>query len=291
MSAARQDLAVGGSTTSSGDRGVAVVSHVVLIIWSIIVLAPVAWTFLQSIRPSTDILSSPFGVPASPEWANYSKAWVDEGLGQALANTLIVVGCALILVMLLGGMCSYVLARYPFRGSRLLYTLLLAGLTFPPFLAIVPLFGVLNSLGLLNTKPGLILVYVAFALPFTVFFLYAFFKGLPEEISEAAEIDGAGKWRTFFQVMLPMAKGGMATIAIMNFLGLWNQYLLPVALNTRQENYVLSQAIGRLAAQAGYQTDFGKIFAAAVIVIIPVLIIYIFFQRQLQGSVTQGTMK
>src|SRR5690606_34460660 len=117
-------------------------------------------------------------------------------------------------------------------GSRAIYYLMLAGLTFPVFLAIVPLFFVLRNIGLLTTLPGLILTYVAFALPFTVFFLYSFFKGLPDEIAEAAAIDGAGEWRTFFQVMLPMAKPGMASVAIFNFLGLWNQFLLPVALNT-----------------------------------------------------------
>ena len=118
------------------------------------------------------------------------------------------VGCALVIVMVLGAMCAYVLARFPFLGSRLIYYLMLAGLTFPVFLAIVPLFFVLKNIGLLNTLPGLIITYVAFALPFTVFFLFPFFRALPDEISEAAEIDGAGEWRKFFQVMLPMAEPG-----------------------------------------------------------------------------------
>ena len=107
---------------------------------------------------------------------------------------------------------------------------MLAGLTFPVFLAIVPLFFVLRGIGLLNTLPGLILTYAAFAFPFTVFFLYAFFRSLSKSIAEAAAMDGAGEWRTFFQIMLPMAKPGLATVAILNFVGLWNQFLLPVAL-------------------------------------------------------------
>ena len=126
-------------------------------------------------------------------------------MGGYLLNTVIVVGCPLVLVMLLGAMCAYVLARFTFFGSRFIYYLMLAGLTFPIFLAIVPLFFVLKNLGLLNTLPGLIFTYVAFALPFTVFFLYSFFRALAYEIYEAAQIDGAGEWRTFFQVMLPMA--------------------------------------------------------------------------------------
>ena len=150
------------------------------------------------------------------------------------------VGSALVIVMLLGSMCAYVLARFEFKGSQVIYYLMLAGLTFPIFLAIVPLFFTLRNFGLLNTLPGLIMTYVAFALPFTVFFLFAFFKTLPYEISEAAAIDGAGEWATFFKIMLPMARNGFASVAIFNFLGLWNQFLIPVAINTNIENYVLS---------------------------------------------------
>src|ERR1041385_7217275 len=135
------------------------------------------------------------------------------------------------------------------------------------------------------------LVFVAFALPFTVFFLYAFFRALPDEVYEAALIDGAGEWRTFFRIMLPMAKPGMASVAIFNFLGLWNQFLLPVALNTKRDNYVLSQGMASFASQAGYNVDYGRLFAAVVITVAPVLVVYAIFQRQLQGSVTQGTSK
>ena len=100
-----------------------------------------------------------------------------------------------------------------------------------------------------------------------MFFLFSFFKSLPEEIAEAAQIDGAGEWRTFFQVMLPMARPGMASVAIFNFLGLWNQFLLPVALNTDQRNYVLSQGMASFASSAGYAVDFGALFAAVVITV------------------------
>jgi N-acetylglucosamine transport system permease protein len=230
-------------------------------------------------------------LPKAFSFANYISAWDTAGIGTSFFNTVVVVGCSLVLVMVLGAMCSYVLARFQFFGNRAIYYLMLAGLTFPVFLAIVPLFFILRSLGLLNTLQGLITVYVAFALPFTVFFLFAFFRALPEEIYEAAQLDGAGEWRTFFQVMLPMARPGMASVAIMNFLGLWNQFILPVALNTDQSKYVLSQGMASFASQAGYSVDYGALFAAVVITVLPVLIVYIIFQRQLQGSVAQGTSR
>ena len=276
---------------TKGDKVVAGVSHTMLALWSLLVLVPLGWTLLSSFKTTSEIFASPFSLPAVCKFENYINAWNTAGIGTYFFNTVIVVGFALVIVMALGAMCAYVLARYVFPGSRAVYYLMLAGLTFPIFLAIVPLFFILQNLGLLNTLPGLIIVYVAFALPFTVFFLFSFFKALPHEIAEAAQIDGAGEWRTFFQVMLPMAKPGMASVAIFNFLGLWNQYLIPVAINTKAENYVLSQGIARYAGQMGYSVDFGALFAAAIIVIVPVLIMYVLFQRQLQGSVSAGTMK
>lgn len=274
-----------------GDRTVVTVSHLVLGFWTLLVTVPLLWTLLSSFKTSTEIFSSPFGLPAHWNFDNYVSAWTTQGIGRYFLNTVIVVGCALVIVMILGAMCSYVLACCPFPGSRFIYYLMLAGLTFPIFMAIVPLFFVLKNIGLLNTLPGLIITYVAFALPFTVFFLYPFFKALPPEIAEAAEVDGAGEWRKFFQVMLPMARPGLASVAIFNFLGLWNQFLLPVALNTKRENYVLSQGMASFASQAGYNTDYGRLFAAVVITVVPVLVVYAIFQRQLQGSVTQGSSK
>lgn len=286
---ARKDIRTPKDT--GGDKWVGGISHVVLAIWSIVVILPMVWTFLGSFKTTKEIFASPFGLPAEWSFDNYVNAWVKNNFGQMFLNTVIVVGVSLALVMILGAMCAYVLARFSLPGSRVIYYLMLAGLTFPIFLAIVPLFFILQGMGLLNTLPGLIITYVAFALPFTVFFLFSFFKSLPYEIQEAAYVDGASEWRTFFQVMLPMAKPGMAAIAIMNFLGLWNQFLLPISLNTDQSNYVLSQGMASFASAAGYQVDFGAMFAAVIITIVPVLIVYILFQRQLQGSVSQGTSK
>jgi N-acetylglucosamine transport system permease protein len=283
-------------TASGGDRAVTTFSHVILALWALIVIAPLVWTLISAFKTSAEIFSSPFTLPASWGLENFRSAWTKENFGTYFKNTIVIVGSALIIVMTLGSMCAYVLARFRFPGNRFIYYMMLACLTFPIFLAIVPLFRLMKSFPifhfqLLNRQPGLVIVYVAFALPFTVFFLYPFFKRLPSEIAEAAAVDGAGEWRTFFQVMLPMARPGLASVAIFNFLGLWNQYLLPIALNTDQDNYVLSQGMGRFASQAGYNVDFGSLFAAVVITVVPVLIMYVIFQRQLAGSVSQGTMK
>jgi N-acetylglucosamine transport system permease protein len=281
----------GGGRAGRGDKVVATTAHTALTIWSLIVILPMLWTVLSSFKTSEEIHSSPFSLPKHWNFENYVNAWTTAGIGDYFLNSIIVVAGALIVTMTLGSMCAYVLARFPFPGSRIIYYLMLAGLTFPIFLAIVPLFFLLQQMGLLNTLPGLIFTYAAFALPFTVFFLFSFFKALPSTIAEAAAIDGAGEWRTFFQVMLPMARPGLATVVILNFVGLWNQFLLPIALNSDESNYVLTQGMAKFASQAGYSVDFGALFAAVVITVVPVLIVYMIFQRQLQGSVSQGTSK
>ena len=276
---------------TGGDKAVEATSHVLLAVWTIIVIVPFLWVVLSSFKTTKEILASPFSLPAHWQFDNYAHAWTDAGIRQFFLNTVIVVGVALVLVMSLGAMCAYVLARFTFPGARFIYYLMLVGLTVPIFLAIVPLFFVLKNIGLINTLPGLIMVYVAFALPFTVFFLYAFFKTLPDDVYEAALIDGAGEWRAFFRIMLPMARPGIAAVAIFNFLGLWNQFLLPVALNTDQSRYVLTQGMASFASQAGYAVDFGALFAAVVITVVPVLIVYVIFQRRLEGSVSRGTFR
>ncbi|MQA03105.1 MAG: ABC transporter permease subunit [Streptosporangiales bacterium] len=268
-----------------------VVAHALLILWALLVVLPLLWVLLSSFKTTDEVLGDPLTWPSQLEWQNYVTAWTDSGVGQYFLNTVIVVGSALVIVMVLGAMCAYVLARFKFFGNRFIYYLMLAGLTFPVFLAIVPLFFILQNLGLLNTLPGLIITYVAFALPFTVFFLHAFFKTLPGDLYDAALVDGAGEWRAFFQVMLPMARPGMASVAIFNFLGLWNQFLLPTALNTKTSRYVLTQGMASFQSQAGYAVDFGALFAAVVITVAPVLVVYIIFQRQLQSSAVAGALK
>jgi N-acetylglucosamine transport system permease protein len=274
-----------------GERVTGGVSQAVLIAGVIVVVLPFLWTVMSSFKTSREIFASPFAPPTRLNFVNYVNAWTSAGIGTFFVNTLLVVGGALVLTMTLGAMCASVLARFEFWGNRFIYWLMVAGLTFPIFLAIVPLFFILKGIGLLGTLPGLAITYAAFALPFTVFFLVPFFKDLPRSVTEAAQIDGAGEWRTFFSVMVPMAMPGLSTVAILNFVGLWNQFLLPVALNTDSHKYVLTQGMASFASQAGYSIDFGALFAAVVMTVLPVLIVYLVFQRALSGQIAIGTDK
>ena len=150
-----------------------------LILWSVVVIAPLLWTLLSSFKTPARSSSRRSRCPPTGTSTNYRTAWTEERFGDYFLNTIAIVGSALVIVMLLGSMCAYVLARFQFPGNRLIYWMMLACLTFPIFLAIVPLFKLMQNVHLLNRQPGLVVVYVAFALPFTVFFLYPFFGGCP----------------------------------------------------------------------------------------------------------------
>ena len=280
-----------GQKLPAAERAIGAGSHTVLSIWTVVIVVPLLWTVVSSFKTSREIFASPFSLPETWRFQNYVDAWTTAGIGRYFLNSVVVVACALVVTMLTAAMSAYVLSRFDFPGRSLIRNVILAGLTFPIFLAVVPLFFILQQIGVLNTLPGLIVAYSAYAYPFTVFFLLSFFEELPAEIAEAAAIDGASEWRTFFQVMLPMARPGMASVAILNVVGLWNQYLLPVVLNSVPTNFVLTQGLASFASQAGYNVNFGALFAAAVMTILPVLVVYVIFQRRLQGSVAAGSLK
>jgi N-acetylglucosamine transport system permease protein len=269
-------------------------AHIALGVWALVVIAPLLWTMLASFKSNTEIfIGSPFALPESFSFDSFGRAWTRAHVGRYFLNSVFVVACSTAGTMLLGSMAAYVLARYRFFGNRIIYYMFVSGLAFPVFLALVPLFLVVRELGLLNTYHGLILVYIAYSLPFTVFFLAAFFKTLPNSVAEAAIIDGASHTRLFFQVMMPMAKPGLISITIFNIIGQWNQYLLPVALMQGEgdSRYMLTQGIARIQIAAGYEADWAAMFAALTLSILPMIVVYAIFQRQIQQGMTSGAVK
>jgi N-acetylglucosamine transport system permease protein len=270
-------------------------AHIALAFWTLMTLGPLLWVILASFKSNTEIfLGAPFAMPSKVSFESYATAWSEAHIGRYFLNSVFVVACSTAGTMLFGSMAAYVLARYKFPGNRFIYYLFVSGLAFPVFLAIVPLVLMMNNFGLNNTYLGLILVYMAYSLPFTVFFLVAFFKTLPNEIAEAATMDGASHTRLFFRVMMPMAKSGLVSITIFNVVGQWNQYLLPVAIMQGQgadQKWVLTQGIANISVSAGYQANWAALFAALTLSILPMIVVYAFFQRQIQAGLTAGAVK
>ncbi|HZM76633.1 MAG TPA: carbohydrate ABC transporter permease [Candidatus Limnocylindrales bacterium] len=285
-------------------------SHLALAFWALIIIGPIVWVFLSSFKSPEEIFSSPWTIPAELRWDNWVRAWNTAHIGRYMLNSVKVVAISTFGTMLLGSMAAYVLARYRFAGNRAIYFLFVSGLAFPIFLALVPLFFVLRDFplfqlwgnligndnqGLLGTHTGLILTYIAWSLPFTIFFLSAFFKTLPTSIAEAALIDGAGHYKLFFRVMLPMAKPGLISVGIFNLIGQWAQYLLPLYLipggEDTESRWLLTQGIASISTSAGFRSDWEALFAAITIAILPMIIIYALMQRQIQAGLTAGAMK
>lgn len=269
-----------------------VFSSAFLVLWVVMAAGPLIWVMVNSLRESGDITGSPFGWPTSFSFENFSNAWSDANIGKYALNSLIILCGSLPGTMLLGSMAAYVIARYSFRGNRVIYLLFAGGMMFPIILAVVPLFFVMDNFALLDTRHGIILAYIAYSLPFTTFFMTSFFRTLPGSVAEAALIDGASHVRTFFQIMLPMAKPGLISIGIFNFLGQWNQYFLPLALNsTDQDKALLTQGLAELSVNQGYEGDWGALFAGLTIAMVPILLVYMVFQRQVQEGLTAGAVK
>ncbi|MFE0578549.1 MULTISPECIES: carbohydrate ABC transporter permease [unclassified Streptomyces] len=292
-----------GGAAPGGERGAGrsegmvlnVFSHGFLVLWAVLIVLPLIWLALGSFKTDAQIGGSALSWPTNWNLDAFGRAW-DKGIGDYFAHTLIVMVFSVPLTMLLGSMAAYVLARYPFPGNRFIYYFFVSGAMFPVFLALVPLFFMVKRFDMLNTYQGLILVYVAYSMPFTVFFMHSFFRTLPTAVHEAAVIDGASDTRIFFQVMVPMAKPGLISVGIFNVLGQWNQYILPSVLMQPQtgsdpERYLLTQGLIQLQQQQGYETDLPVLFAGVTIAMIPMLVVYLSFQRQIQAGLTSATLK
>ena len=272
-------------------RWSAVSTQTVLIGWAVTVIFPMIWMIYSSFKTDQELFFSPWAAPVELQWDNFARAWTKAHVGDYLLNTLIVVVPALLLTLIISAMAAYVLARFEFVGRRFLFYMFLSGMLFPVFLALVPLFNLVNQLKMLNTFHGLIIVYIAYSLPFTIFFLTGFFKTLPTEIEESAIMDGANPYQVFFKVMLPMASPGLISMGIFNFLGMWNQYVLPPVLISDESKYMLSQGLAFMLFKQFYENDWSALFAALTIIMVPTLIVYITFQKQIQDGITTGALK
>ena len=258
---------------------------------------------LSAFKTDTQIFDNPWALPTNWIVQNFSRAWTKAQIGAYLGNTFLVIIPGIFFTLLFSSMAAYVFARYEFRGKKFLSTMFLIGLMFPIFLALVPLFLVMKYIGqflhipMLNTFHGLTVVYISFSLSWTIFFMTGFFKTLPKEIAEAATIDGASHSEIFFKVMLPLAKPGLVSAGIFNFLGQWNQFILPTVLMSNanvpegQTRYVVSQGLYYFQNQQRYQSDWSGLFAAVAIITLPTLLVYIIFNNSIEKGLTVGAVK
>lgn len=266
-------------------------TYLLLISWSLFTMFAIAWISLASLKTTQEIFREPLKLPAEPQWENYANAWNTANLSRHFLNSVVIVGVSLIVLMAVSAPAAYVLSRYKFRGSGALKTAYVAGMGIPFPLLFIPLFAILTALRLINTMPGLMLVYISLSIPFTVYLLTGFFASLPKELEEAGVIDGCSNWQVFRRIMLPLASPGLITASIFNGIGLWNEYQLALVFVNNPDYRTLSLSLYAIKNSMQYTGDWPGLFASVVIIMVPTILLYIFLSEKMISGITMGAVK
>lgn len=258
-------------------------------VYAAFAVTPLLLMVVNSFRTTQDLYSRPLGFSTWPTVDGYVRAWTEGSFGTYFANSLVVTVGAVVLSTAVSTLAAYAFARWRFVGSRVLEALFLAGLMIPVLLAILPLFHLIDGMGLLDTRLALILIYATNGVPFSVFVLAAFFRQLPRELEDAARVDGAGTFATFFRVMLPLVRPAVATVIVFRFVPIWNDFLFPLVMVRSTEKYTLP--VGLTAFFGEYSTDWTPLFAGLVIATFPLVVLFIVATRQIVSGLTAGIGK
>ena len=261
--------------------------HLLMILYGLTTLAPFLWILLSSFKENNEIYLSPFALPESLLVSNYVTAWKTAHIGLYLLNSAFISTMAVLIVIVVASMASYILARV--LPNQLLYSYFTLGIMIPTTTILIPTFILMRSLSLYNSQIGLIILYAVSNLSLAIFILVGFMKSIPKEMEEAAELEGCSLSRTFFQIIFPLCKPGIATIATLAFLNCWNEYLFAYVFISNSQLKTITQGI--FALKGTYNTNYGLLSAGLVMEIIPVVIAYIFFQEQVVAGMTAGAVK
>jgi len=252
-------------------------------------LLPIALSVLNALKTTTEISLSPFALPATAQWRNFATAWRNAALGSSLLHSAEVVGLVIVMVCATAAPCAYALARGKGRGWRLLTFYFMATITVPVQLYLYPLYFGFAKLGMVNSIPAVALIYTAMGSPFAIFLLRTYVLSIPYELEEAAQVDGARPWQTFFHVVLPMMRPGLLTVAIIVGLNTWNEFVIAVTFLQNDSTVTAVVKFYNLTGQ--YSTDWGEMLAAAVIIVLPVVVLFVLLQRQFIEGMTAGAVK
>ncbi|MGH7861482.1 MAG: carbohydrate ABC transporter permease [Candidatus Dormibacteraceae bacterium] len=267
--------------------GFRITRQVILILFSVFAILPCIFTIFASFKSLLDFYNNPLTLPTTWLWQNYVAVWHDAGIPQAALNSFIVVVIAVPISLAFSCCAAYGLARYSFRGNNVIYYLFLGGLVVPAQLTILPVVLLDKNLGLINTYGGLIFPYIGGNMPFAVFLLAGFLRTLPSELRDAALIDGANEFQVFYQVMLPLLRPALATVAILNAVGIWNDFFFPLVVSPK----IPMLQVGVYNLLGVYSTEWGHIFAGVVISAVPLIVAYLLATKQFVAGLSAGAVK
>jgi len=273
------------------ESGLFVIIQILCLSYSLFVLVPVLWSSISSFRSSIEFFTNPFGLPSTWKYQNFVYAWNQGNVGIYFRNSVFITSVCVTIIILLSAMASFALSRLEFRGRITVLFLFISGLFVPAALLLLPLFLMLQDLHILGSYVGLIPVYVAYSFPFTVFVLVPFFNVIPQDLEEAAFLDGASYYQVFWKVMIPLAKPGLIVATIFNIFGIWNEFVLGYVLISKKSLKTLPLGLADILMKQHYTADYGKLFAAIFIALAPVAIFYVIFQRKLTGRLLEGAIK
>jgi N-acetylglucosamine transport system permease protein len=260
-------------------------------IWVAFNVAVFLWMIFASVKNSGEVFDSPWTPPKNPQWSNYSHVWQDSQLARAFINSVLLVGGSTLAVLALACPAAYALSRVLFRGSRVTTLYFIIGMGIPAQTIVVPTYVEMSHLNLVDSLAGLALLYVAGSLPFAIFLLTGFFRTLPGELEEAAAIDGAGRLRTFVQIMLPLAQPGVITAGILTAVGLWSETFLSLVFISTDTKSPLALSVLTLYSSMQYTSNWGGLFAGVCIIVLPVLAAYAWLGRRIISGLTMGASK
>lgn len=269
--------------------GQKIFDYMIMGIVVIISVFPFVWVLMSSFKTNNEILSSTFSLPTSFYLDGYRIAMEKVNIISRFFTSLFVACISTLLAVVFYSMSGYVLARMEFRGKKLIFTLLISSMLIPANAMVQPVYYVINTLGLYDTKSGLILIYTGFGMALSLFLMRNFFIAIPRELEEAAYIDGASFLKTYIYVMVPLSKSAMASAAILTFINSWNEFMYAMLLTSSEKNRTLPLTIKYFTSTFSF--NYSSMFAALVMCILPTVIVYVFLQEQVAESMVAGSVK
>jgi raffinose/stachyose/melibiose transport system permease protein len=263
---------------------------IALVVVALIWVAPFIFIVFTSLKTKAAVTTTgAFMPPTNPAIENYFAAWSRGNFATAFFNSVIITVIKVPIGLTLSAMAAYALAKIPMRGGKWLLLVVVFGTMIPFQVMLAPLFTLVNSFGLIDTYPGVILPYIAFGVPYQVFILHGFFKGIPKELSEAALIDGASHFTIFRRIFLPVCLPVLAALLILDFVSTWNEFAMALVL--LQDQHMWTLPLGLMSFQGQFSSDYGQLNAAIVMTVLPATLVYLIFQRYFVSGLTSGAVK
>jgi raffinose/stachyose/melibiose transport system permease protein len=270
-------------------RAIGIVKYGIITLIAMGFLYPVWLVFINSLKKDTEIYTNLFGLPYEFQFINYIDAWVKGKFSVYYINSIVITGASVLLILLFSTLAAYTLSRKDLIGKGVLRVLFVVGITIPVQVSLMPLFIEIKTFGLYNTLSGVILIFIAFRLAFSTFIITGFMEGIPQELEEAAVIDGATSSTILTKIILPLCRSGIGAVSIFNIVYVWNNFWFPLIFLSSQSKKTLP--VGLLAFIGEETMAFGKLFAGIMILTLPVIVVYLLLQRQFVRGVTAGAIK